>query len=162
MTAITLWPRSTAASAIPTTEPLTPEFDAMTNTSAGCTGETSKSSSTTVASRSSDAPTSTETSRSAVQHDVAQGDAIGRDQSAGASGDLHGERLGVPGAERLDDPAGAQRLDEQVARRIEGAVVGLPGESFEPGDHLGQEGACRCRSRRDLSPDRRRRAAGGP
>ena len=48
------------------------------------------------------------------------------------------ERLGVAGAERVDDPTSLQRLDDQRARRVEGAVLGLAGEPFEAGGDLGE------------------------
>ena len=67
----------------------------------------------------------------AVQHDVAQGDPVGGDQPTGAPGDLHGERLGVAGAEGVDDAARLQRLDDQLAGGVEGTVLGLPGQAFE-------------------------------
>jgi hypothetical protein len=44
----------------------------------------------------------------AEEHDVAQRDGVRRDQAAGAAGDLHGERLGVAGAEGLEDTPALQ------------------------------------------------------
>ena len=59
--------------------------------------------------------------------DVPQRDPVGRHQPAGATGDLHRQRLGVPGAERLDDAAGAQRRHDEVGRLLHG-TVGLLGD----------------------------------
>ena len=102
VTAMTGWPSALARRATPTIDPLTPEFDAMRKTSAGSSGDRANSSSTTVSSRSSEEPVSTEASRDAVQDDVAQRHHRGRDEPARAAGDLHGEGLRVAGAERLE------------------------------------------------------------
>ena len=63
VTAITPWPRCLAPIAISTIEPLTPELEAMMNTSAGCRDRPSSNSATTDASRSSVAPARTDASR---------------------------------------------------------------------------------------------------
>ena len=73
----------------------------------------------------------------AVQHDIAQGDAVGRDQSAGAAGDLHRKRLGVAGAERLHDAPGVQRLDDELTGGVEGRGVRPVREPLETTDDLG-------------------------
>ena len=63
VTAMTPWPCSLAARAMPTIEPLTPELEAMTNTSSGCGWIVCQSSSTMAGSRSRAAPSErTETS----------------------------------------------------------------------------------------------------
>jgi hypothetical protein len=54
--------------------------------------------------------------------DVAQRDPVGGHQPTGATGDLHRQRLGVPGAECLDDAAGAQRRHDEVCRLLHGTV----------------------------------------
>src|SRR5690606_3739907 len=48
--------------------------------------------------------------------EVAEGDAVGRDQPAGTSGDLHGGRLRVAGAEGLHDAVATQRVGDDVGR----------------------------------------------
>ena len=54
--------------------------------------------------------------------DITQGDPVGRDQAAGPTRDLHGQRLGVPGPEGLDDAAGPQRRHDEICRLLHGTV----------------------------------------
>ena len=68
------------------------------------------------------------------------------DQPAGPAGDLHRERLGVAGAERLHDAAGIEGLDDELARGFEGALLGLLRQPFEPGCDLGEVGGGGARS----------------
>src|SRR4029078_13550503 len=75
----------------------------------------------------------------ATQDDVAQDDRGRRDQAAGPGGDLHGERLGVTGAERLEDAPTLQRGHDQVDGRVETAGADDLVEVVEPMADLGGE-----------------------
>ena len=58
------------------------------------------------------------------EHHVAQGDVVGRDESPGPAGDLHGEGLRVAGAERLHDAPGVERPHDHLDRSVQTARVG--------------------------------------
>ena len=129
VTAITLWPRALAASATPRIEPFTPEFEAMMKTSWGWMSNSASRFSPMSGSRSNSAPPRSETLAAAAQHQRAQLNAVGRDQPAGAARDLHRERLGVTGAERLDHAARLERVGDQRDGVVD-RLVGL-GETLE-------------------------------
>ena len=80
----------------------------------------------------------------AAQDDVAQRDRVRRDQPAGAARDLHGERLGVAGAEGLEDAPALQRGHDQVDGRVEAAGTDLLVEVVEPLADLGGEVGEKC------------------
>jgi hypothetical protein len=101
-------------------------------------------------------PVAEDGGRLAAEDDhVPQGDPVGRHQPARAAGELHGQGLGVPGPECLEDAAGPQRRHHQVGRllhrpvglpldlgqdRAEGVEVGLGahGASASPGATVGR------------------------
>src|ERR671914_20747 len=93
-------------------------------------------------------PVAEHVGRLATEDDhVPQGDPVGRHQPAGATGDLHGEGLGVPGPERLDDATRPQRRHHQVGRLLHRST-GLradPGHDRRKGVEvgLGADGAPR-------------------
>jgi len=52
----------------------------------------------------------------AVDHDVADGEHVGRHETAGSSGDLHRQALRVAGAESLDDSTGGEGVGDEPGR----------------------------------------------
>ena len=106
------------------------------NTSAGCRDRPSSNSVTIDRVAFQRRPGEDRCVALAVEHDIAQGDAVGRDETAGAAGDLHGERLGVTGAEGVDDAAGLERLDDQLAGGVDGIGVGALENPLEAAEDL--------------------------
>ena len=132
VTAITSWPFSLASRAKPTIEPLTPEFEAITKTSPGWIGDRSQSSRDDRRIPLQPGAAERVQRKAAAEHEVAEGDLVGRDEAAGPAGDLHGERLRVPGAERVDDRPGRDGPGEQVDGLVQPPGRRRLGELIDP------------------------------
>ncbi len=72
-----------------------------------------------------------------MQHEVVQGEPVGGDQAAGPGDQLGGERLGVTGAERLEDAAGAQAGGDQVGCPVHRDRLGVDQPVEHRADRVG-------------------------
>ncbi len=105
--------------AISTIEPLTPELEAMTNTSDSVgTGQVVEPRGDTGIALE-DAGAEDARWLAAEDHHIAQRDPVGRDQPARAASNLHRESLGVAGPERLHDTTGLEGRDDEVGRLLD-------------------------------------------
>src|SRR5215207_173508 len=118
VTAMTSWPFSLASRARPTTDPLTPELEAMTKTSPGWIGEISHNSAMMSGSRSRLDPLSA---------------------STGPARDLHRKCLGVARPERLNHRTGLDRPGHQTDRGVQAPVGGQGDQVVESPAHLTPE-----------------------
>ena len=123
---MTSWPFSLASSAMPTTDPLTPELEAMRKMSPVWIGEISHNSATMSGVAFEPRSSKGIHRQAAAQYDVAESDLVRWDEATGPARDLHRERLRMSRPERLnhctglDSPSSDRSLRQGLHRRPDG------------------------------------------